>query len=52
MKLITPSEEDKAQLNKMLNDTIVPKWAARCSAECVSDFNDTVGKVIGVTAKK
>ncbi len=52
MTLVVPSEEDQELLKKMLNETIVPKWAARCSDQCVSDFNETVGKVIGVTAKK
>jgi hypothetical protein len=30
----------------------VPKWAARCSAQCVKDFNDTIGKLRGITARK
>jgi len=52
MKLVIPSESDQEQLKKMLGETIVPKWAARCSEQCVNDFNDTVGKIIGVTAQK
>ncbi len=52
MKLVVPSEADQQQLKKMLEDTILPKWAARCSDECVSDFNDTIAKVVGVEAKK
>lgn len=52
MKLVMPSEEDKAQLQKMLSETIVPKWAARCSEQCVNDFNETIGKVVGITAIK
>jgi len=39
-------------LKKVLSDTMVPKWAERCSAACVADFNATVGKVVGLSAKK
>ncbi|MGB3424047.1 MAG: TRAP transporter substrate-binding protein [Castellaniella sp.] len=52
MTLVQPSEADQALLKKVLSETIVPKWAARCSAQCVTDFNDTVGKIVGVTASK
>ena len=52
MKLVEPTEADRALLKKITADTIVPKWAARCSAECVKDFNDTIGKQLGLTASK
>lgn len=52
MVLVTPTDADKALLKKVLQDQILPKWAARCSAECVASFNATVGKTLGVTAAK
>lgn len=52
MKLVVPSDADKQLLKKMLEETIVPKWAARCSAQCVNDFNTSVGEIIGVKAQK
>lgn len=52
MTLVTPSAADKALLKKALDETVLPKWAARCSASCVASFNDTVGKVVGLTARK
>ncbi len=52
MRVIQPSEADRALLKKVVNETMIPKWAARCSAECVADFNATIGKVMGVVAKK
>ena len=52
MKVIQPSDADRALLKKIVNETMIPKWAARCSAECVADFNVTIGKVMGVVAKK
>lgn len=52
MVLVTPTDADKALLKKVLQDQILPKWAARCSADCVASFNATIGKELGVTAAK
>lgn len=52
MILVTPSAADKVILKKVLDESVLPKWAARCSASCVTSFNDTVSKVVGLTARK
>ncbi len=52
MKLVEPSDADRELLKKVTQEAVVPKWAARCSAQCVTDFNNTIGKVVGVTASK
>jgi len=52
LKVTTPSAADMATLKKIVNETMIPKWAARCSADCVADFNQTIGKTVGVVAKK
>lgn len=52
MRLVQPSAADRELLKKVINDVTLPKWAARCSAQCVADFNATVGKATGVTARK
>ncbi|HEU6440719.1 MAG TPA: TRAP transporter substrate-binding protein [Microvirga sp.] len=52
MKLVQPSDADRALLQKALQESILPKWAARCSAECVQSFNDTIGKTLNVTVSK
>jgi Bacterial extracellular solute-binding protein, family 7 len=52
MKLVQPSEGDRELLKKVLQGSILPKWAARCSADCVKSFNETIGKSLGVTASK
>jgi hypothetical protein len=51
MVLVQPSEADRAQLAK-IREVVLNKWAARCSAQCVSDFNGTVGKLLKVTVVK
>lgn len=52
MVLVKPSDADKALLKKIMQEQVLPKWAARCSATCVQDFNATIAKVTGMTAKK
>ena len=52
MTLVQPSDADRELLKKVTSEAVVPKWAARCSAQCVTDFNNTIGKVVGVTASK
>jgi TRAP-type C4-dicarboxylate transport system substrate-binding protein len=51
MVLVQPSEADRAQLVK-IREVVLNKWAARCSASCVSDFNATIGKLLKVSASK
>ena len=52
MILVQPSAADKELLRKVVNETMLPKWAARCSAQCVADFNGSIGKLLNVSAKK
>jgi TRAP-type C4-dicarboxylate transport system substrate-binding protein len=52
MKIVQPSAADKALLKKLTGEVVLPKWAARCSDSCVSDFNATIGKSLGFVAKK
>jgi len=52
MVLVEPSEADRQLLKKLTAEVVVPKWAARCSAQCVADFNATIGKEMNITAKK
>ncbi|MNW21261.1 hypothetical protein D3C71_2220720 [compost metagenome] len=52
MVLVQPSDADRALLKKIANEAVLPKWAARCSAQCVKDFNATIGKTLGLTASK
>jgi len=49
--LFLPAAADRALLEKA-RETVVAKWAQRCSAQCVADFNATIGKKTGLVAKK
>jgi TRAP-type C4-dicarboxylate transport system substrate-binding protein len=52
MTLVQLSKADREQLQKVVKDVMLPKWASRCSAQCVNEFNATVGKTMNLTASK
>lgn len=54
MKRVTPSAADEAVRKKILDDFVLKRWAQRClkrAPNCVKDWNATVGKTLGLTAK-
>ncbi|BCX18114.1 MAG: transporter [Geminicoccaceae bacterium] len=51
MTLVPVSDKDRETLGRVLREVVVPKWAARCGAECVQEWNATVGAIVGITAK-
>ena len=51
MKLVEVSDADRELLAGMVTKTILPRWAGRCGEPCVSEWNETVGKTLGFTAK-
>lgn len=52
MTLVQPSEADKTALKKIFEEKVLTKWAQRCNAQCISDFNASIGPIVGMTAKK
>ncbi len=50
--LVKPSAADYKERERILKDFVLKNWAARCSAECIKDWNDTAAKVVGVMATK
>ena len=51
MTLVPVSDRDRELLGRVLREVVVPKWAARCGADCVQEWNTTVGAIVGITAK-
>jgi hypothetical protein len=47
---VVPSAEDQASLERIATEFTVARWAERCGATCAQEWNDTIGKIIGVTA--
>lgn len=52
LKIVQPSKADHELLRKIENDAMLPKWSARCDAACVGAFNGSVGKIVGLNARK
>lgn len=52
LTLVEPSAADKDRLKAIANEVILKKWAGRCDEACVSNWNQTVGKIVGMTAAK
>ena len=50
MKLVPLTDADMAVRKKMIEETILARWAKRCGAACTKRWNETVGKVVGMTA--
>ena len=51
MKLVTPSEADLKERDRIANDVVLKRWAERRGADCAANWNATVGSVLGMTAK-
>mgnify|MGYP003909358389 CR=1 FL=1 len=48
--IVKPSEADLKAREAALNDVVLKRWAKRCGADCAKTWNDTVGKLVGLTA--
>lgn len=46
------SEEENAQLKQMVEEYVLKRWAERCGTqECVDEWNETVGEIVGLKAE-
>ena len=52
MTRVEPSAADSATLETAMRDVVLKRWAKRCGsdASCIKNWNDTVGKVVNLTA--
>jgi len=50
MKLVEPSDADLATRDQIANEVVLARWAERCGEDCAATWNETVGKVLGMTA--
>lgn len=51
MTLVTPTEQDLAERDRVAQEVILARWADRCGADCAANWNQTAGKILGMTAK-
>ncbi|NLD70677.1 MAG: TRAP transporter substrate-binding protein, partial [Limnobacter sp.] len=52
LTVVPVSDADRALLKEKLDEVVLPKWAARCPGDCVDAWNASIGKVVGLTARK
>ncbi|HEY3073692.1 MAG TPA: TRAP transporter substrate-binding protein [Burkholderiales bacterium] len=50
MTLVQLAPRDLPTLQQIMRDTVVPAWAKRCGTACAREWNDTVGKTVGISA--
>ena len=50
IKLVELTDADRAKSAEIVQSAVLPNWAKRCGAECTQEWNDTVGKAIGIQA--
>lgn len=50
MTLVPVSDEAKDLARKVVAENVLPSWASRCGAECVEEWNSTIGKLMNVEA--
>jgi TRAP-type C4-dicarboxylate transport system substrate-binding protein len=48
MTLVELSDADKALAGEIVRDNVLKSWAERCGAECVANWNDKAGSIIGL----
>ena len=50
MTLVPTTDEDRALVHKSLVQTVLPRWSQRCGAQCIDNWNETIGRMVGLTA--
>src|SRR5881392_2305704 len=48
--IVAVKPEEAETHKKLVEGAVLAGWAKRCGAECAKEWNDTVGKVLGLTA--
>jgi len=49
MTLVPTTDADRALVHKSLVETVLPRWSQRCGAQCVGNWNETIGRMFGLT---
>ncbi|MBO0662584.1 TRAP transporter substrate-binding protein [Jiella sp. MQZ9-1] len=49
MTLVEPTKQDEALAKKVLTEDVLPDWAKRAGGDWAKRWNDSVGKVVGVS---
>jgi TRAP-type C4-dicarboxylate transport system substrate-binding protein len=52
MTLVEVTDEDLAAALEIMESEVLPRWATRCSEECIEAWNETAGDVLDITAQR
>lgn len=50
MTLVAPSDADLKARDGIATEVVLARWAERCGEACAADWNETVGKIVGLQA--
>ena len=50
MKSVLPTDADKKRHGEVMASSVLKNWAKRCGAACTTEWNQTIGKVVGFEA--
>ena len=50
MAVVEPTAADMELHAKIMYDSVLTEWARVCGAECVRDWNETIGATVGISA--
>lgn len=50
MTIVPVKPEEEAQRRRLVEGAVLANWARRCGAECAREWNETVGRTLGLTA--
>ena len=50
LKLVPVTEADRELERRVLSKAVLPRWARLCGLACAEQWNDTIGKLWGLTA--
>ncbi len=50
MTLVELGDKDMEVHAKIMNDFVIKNWAERCGSDCAKEWNETIGKVVNMSA--
>jgi len=51
LTIVPVKQEDMSEHKRLVEGAVLSTWAKRCGANCTKEWNDTVGKALGLVAK-
>jgi len=52
MVAVEPSDADQKMLKDIAQNVVLKRWAKRCGKDCADEWNNTIGKIVGMTASE